>query len=105
MTKAQYLEMCEMMGSEPVESQIPLDFEDLVLEVQEALRIYNTLQDVWDYMGGNYIGKNFSYIETIFKINDIEPELQKIYLDLLLTIDRIRAKQIEESKPKDQKAR
>ena len=39
MTREQYLEMCEMLGNEPVESEIPIEFEDLALEVQDALRI------------------------------------------------------------------
>lgn len=100
MTKEHYLDMCDMMNTEPLESEIPLEFSDLVLEVQEAFQIYNTLQDCWDYMGGNYIGKNFNYIETVFRINNIEPELHKVYLDLLLLIDSIRSKKIQDSKPK-----
>lgn len=100
MTKEQYFQMCEDLGTEPVESEIPADFSDLVLEVQEAFQMYNLLQDNWDYMGGNYIGKNFNYIESIFRIFNIEPELHKIYLELLIQIDNIRSKQIQDSKPK-----
>lgn len=105
MTKDQYLEMCEVMGSQPAESEIPVDFSDLVLEVQECLKIYNSLQDNWDYMGGNYIGKNFNYIESIFRIYDIEPEMHKTYFELLVLVDNIRSKQIRDSKPKDKPAR
>jgi hypothetical protein len=105
MTKHQYFEMCEMLGSEPKESEIPVEFEDLSTEVQEALQIYSNLQDCWDYMGGNYIGKNFNYIETVFKFYDVDPENYKYMYELLMTIDRIRTKQIQDSKPKDTKAR
>lgn len=106
MTKEQYFEMCEALGSVPKESEIPLDFSDLILEVQEVLHIYNLLQDSWDYMNGNYIGKNFSYLETVLKMYDVPHELQKTYFELLVTVDRIRAKQIHDSKPKpEQKAR
>lgn len=105
MTKEQYFEMCEALGSEPKESEIPHDFSDLVWELQEAFQIYNALQDNWDYMGGNYIGKNFNYIETVFKIYEIPPELHKIYFELLMQIDNVRAKQIRDSKPKDKPAR
>jgi hypothetical protein len=105
MTKAQYFEMCDLLGSEPVDDQIPIEFDDLIQEVQEALQIYGNLQDCWDYMGGNYIGKNFDYIETVFKFYNIEPESHKYMYELLMTIDRIRAKQIQDSKPKDTKAR
>jgi hypothetical protein len=105
MTKAQYFEMCELLGSEIKESEIPVEFDDLLVEVQEAMQIYGNLQDCWDYMGGNYIGKNFNYIETVFKFYNIEPDQYKQYYDLLMTIDRIRTKQIQDSKPKDTKAR
>lgn len=105
MTKQQYFDMCEMMNSEPLESQIPVEFDDLLEETQEVFRIYNSLQDNWDYMGGNYIGKNYTYIDSMFKIYNVEPEVQRTYFELLLLIDSIRAKQIQESKPKDTKAR
>jgi hypothetical protein len=105
MTKSQYFEMCEMLGSEPKDSEIPIEFEDLSTEVQEAMQIYSNLQDCWDYMGGNYIGKNFNYIETVFKFYGVEPENYKYMYELLLAIDRIRTKQIQDSKPKDPKAR
>lgn len=88
------------MGSTPKESEIPIEFSDLVMEVQEVFQIYNLLQDQWDYMGGNYIGKNFTYIETVFQIFDVQPELKKYYLEFLVLIDNTRSKQIQDSKPK-----
>lgn len=105
MTKDQYFEMCEQLGSNPIESEIPQDFSDLLVEVQECFQIYNALQDNWDYMGGNYIGKNFNYIETVFKIYDIPTEMHKTYFELLMQIDSIRSRQIRDSKPKDKPAR
>lgn len=103
MTKDQYFEMCEMLGSTPKESEIPIEFEDLIEEVQHCLQIYSNLQDCWDHMNGNYIGKNFNYIETVFKFYNVEPEQYKNTYELLMSIDRIRAKQIQDSKPKDTK--
>lgn len=100
MTKDQYIEMCHTMGSTPKESEMPVEFSDLIAEVQETFHIYNTLQDQWDYMGGNYIGKNFTYINTVFEIYNVSTELKKYYLEFLVFIDNIRAKQIQESKPK-----
>lgn len=105
MTKAQYFEMCTMLNTEPKDSDIPIEFDDLVMEVQEALVIYNNIQDRWDYMGGNYIGKDLTYIDTVFRLYDVPGELQKPIFELLNQIDRIRAKQIQDSKPKDTKAR
>ena len=100
MTKDQYFEMCEALGSEPLESEIPVDYEDLALEVQEALRIYNNLQDTWDYMGGNYIGKNLTGFMDILKIFEVEPADHRATYELVMHIDRIRAKSIQDQKPK-----
>ena len=100
MTKDQYYEMCEMLGSEPLESEIPIEYDDLPLEVQDALRIYNNLTDNWDYMGGNYIGKNLGSLRFILEIYEIEKEDQRSVYELILNIDRIRAKSIQDSKPK-----
>ena len=100
MTKDQYFEMCEALGSEPLESEIPVDYEDLALEVQEALRIYNNLQDTWDYMGGNYIGKNLTGFMDILKIFEVESADHRATYELVMHIDRIRAKSIQDQKPK-----
>lgn len=100
MTKQQYFEMCEMLGSEALDSEIPVEYEDLLLEVQDAVRIYGELSDLWDYMGGNYIGKNLQNIKDIFEMNGIEKADYKTTYDLILQIDKIRAKQIFDSKPK-----
>ena len=44
MTKAQYFEMCEMLGNELVEADIPVELEDMYDEVQEAFSVYGMLQ-------------------------------------------------------------
>lgn len=101
MTKQQYFEMCEALGSQPLESEIPIEYEDLVLEVQEALQLYNCLQDSWDYMNGNYIGKNFTGFEYILDLYEVLPEYRKCMYELILQIDEIRAKQVQDKKPKN----
>lgn len=101
MTKAQYFEMCEMLGTEPVEDQIPVEYEDLLLEVQQALQIYNNLQDCWDYMGGNYIGKNLNGFKGILEILEVPKEDHRSLYELILEIDKIRSniiQQLKESK-------
>lgn len=103
MTKEQYFEMCEALGSAPIEEQIPIEFDDFVLEVQEALRIYSNLQDSWDYMGGNYIGKNLSGFKDILDIYDISLEDRRSIYELIMQIDKIRSKIISDSRPKTEK--
>lgn len=99
MTKDQYFEMCETLGSEPLDEEIPIEYDDLVSDVQEALRIYNNLSDSWDYMGGNYIGKVWDPV-SIFEIYDIDKEDRRVMYEFIMKIDSIRAKSIRDSKPK-----
>ena len=101
MTKSQYFEMCEMLGSEPAESEIPVEYDDLPLEVQQALSLYNCLQDSWDYMGGNYIGKNFTGFKDILDLYEVLPEYRRCMYELILQIDEIRAQQVHDKKPKN----
>ncbi len=100
MTREQYFEMCEQLGSEPLESEIPVEYDDLPLEVQEVLQIYNNLPDSWDYMGGNYIGKNMQNILDIFSMYDVPHNDHRIFYEFICSIDRIRAKQLQDKKPK-----
>ena len=89
MSKDSYFEMCELMGTEPVESEIPIEFNDLHDEVQEAFIVYNMLQDNWDSMNGVYLGKNFTGIYDIFRIMEIEDT--KTCFNILGIIDRQRS--------------
>jgi len=100
MTREAYFDMCEMLGSTAVEEEIPVEYEDLILEVQEAVQIYNNLQDSWDYMGGNYIGKNLVGFKDILNIFEVPIEDHKAIYSLIMRIDNIRAKIISEKKPK-----
>lgn len=100
MTKDSYFEMCEALGSEPVDNEIPVEYDDFPLEVQEAIRIYNNLQDNWDYIGGNYIGKNLNGFKDILSIFEVDPQDYRAVYELIMRIDRIRSKSIQDSKPK-----
>ena len=103
MTKQQYFEMCEAMGSEPLEEEIPVDFEDLPSELQQTFYLYNTLQDVWDYMGGNYVGKNLQEFWKLVELQGIPREDIKYYYDIILGIDRVRSNQIRLEQKSKQK--
>ena len=100
MTKEAYFEMCEMMGSEPIESEIPVDFNDFPITVQQAFGIYSKLRDEWDTMNGRYTGKNYSGILDIFTILDVPVEDRKTMFELIGLIDKYRSEMIEANKPK-----
>lgn len=97
MTKDQYFEMCDMLGSTPIESEIPIEYEDLSLEIQEALVVYNSLQDMLDNFNGRYLGKNLVGIKDIFDIMDVEDT--KTCFFIINMIDRHRSKIINDKKP------
>jgi hypothetical protein len=103
MTKQSYFEMCEMMGSEPVESEIPVELDDFPLEVQQAFHVYRMLRDEWDTMNGNYLGKSLIGIKDLLEATEVEPQDQKLIVMLVRLIDQVRSDEI--NKLKDQKTR
>jgi hypothetical protein len=103
MTKDAYYEMCEMMNSEPVHEEIPVDYEDLFVDVQEALNIYSKLKDEWDGMNGTYMGKNYSGLLDIFTVLDVPVEDRKTMFELIGLIDKYRSDAIAARKPKSDK--
>lgn len=100
MTKDAYFEMCEALGSEPLEEEIPVEYEDFFIDVQEALGIYYKLRDEWDTMNGVYMGKNYGGILDIFYILDVPVEDHKTMFGLIGIIDSHRSQAIAAAKPK-----
>ncbi len=94
MTKEMYFEMCEALGNEPVESEIPVDFEDFPLEVQQAFSVYKMLRDEWDTMNGLYLGKSLIGIKDILEATEVEPDEHKLITMLVRMIDSVRADEI-----------
>jgi hypothetical protein len=97
MTKEQYFEMCETLGSQPLESETPVEFDDFPDEVQMALSIYRVLRDEWEYMNGNYLGKNLNGIFDLFDVYDLDPKDKKYYLELIHIIDSVRIAEIRKT--------
>jgi hypothetical protein len=98
MNKQQYFEMCEMLGSDPVEEEIPIEYDDLPLEVQEAFQVYNILTDSWEGMSGTYMGKNYSGIYDIMNILGIEDKVTT--LRIVEYIDYFRRDSLNSKKSK-----
>jgi hypothetical protein len=51
---------------------MPLDSSEFPEEVQVAFFIFNMLSDVWEGMSGTYMGKNWTEVEYLFKLYEIE---------------------------------
>lgn len=87
MTKEAYFEMCEQLGSEPIESEIPVTLEDFSDDVLTCFSIYNILPLSYTGMG-DYIGKSLQYIHTYFDLFDIKQD-RLVYLKIITLMDNI----------------
>lgn len=96
MTKDSYFEMCEMLGQEPIEEEIPVDLNDFPALVQQCFSIYGTLEDRWDSMGGGYLGKNYSNLFELFNLYNIEDIERLLAIEFLQHMDSVRAKIVSE---------
>ena len=67
----QYFLICEQMGVEPKEEDIPKDPSTFSLEAQQALVLLNSLPDNWDGMNGVWLGKDYSGLQDIIDIYEI----------------------------------
>jgi hypothetical protein len=91
MTKEQYFEMCELMETEPIESEIPIEQDDFPEAVQQAFQIYYLLRDVWEGMSGTYMGKDFSTIFDFFRLYEVDSRDQLLTLGFIRQIDSVRS--------------
>jgi hypothetical protein len=84
MTKEQYLEMCESLGTEPSIEEIPLEYTDFPPALQIVLELFGFLPDRWEGMSGTYMGKDytlFPYLAEIYGVED--PKFTLLMLSVL----------------------
>lgn len=67
-----YLKICEQIGETPDPKKMPLTASDFPEEVQVAFFVFSFLPDRWDGMSGSYLGKDWSEVEYLFKLYEIE---------------------------------
>jgi hypothetical protein len=100
MTKDLYFEMCAALGTEPNESEIPVEIDDFPEEVQEAINVYYKLRDEWDTMNGVYMGKSYTGLSDILDILEIPKQDRKYVLEWVSIMDAARSKMLEAQRPK-----
>jgi len=64
--------MCEQMGWEPSEEEMPIDASSLDTSAQYALILLNVLPDKWEGMSGTWMGKDYSGLAAIMDIYEID---------------------------------
>lgn len=97
MTKEAYFEMCEQLKMEPIEDDIPIDTSDFCDLVTTCITVYSKLRDIWDPMGGKFLGKDYVLVFDLFNLYNItDQEEQILAMEFLTTIDIARIKIISD---------
>ena len=100
MTRDRYLNMCEQLGKEPVEEEIPPEWEDFPEIVVQAITTFHMLGDrVYPEIG--YMGKDYTNLNHYIEMH--EPEDKEFFLVLLDWLDSraIKASQEHLKKERD----
>lgn len=84
MTQERYLDMCEQLGNEPTEDEIPPDWEDFPDIVHCAMNIFNMLGDR-AYPEIGYIGKDYTNLPILIEVYGVEDK--DYLLELLHWLD------------------
>lgn len=88
-----YYEICEALGSEPDDTEVPPNIEDLTYEAQMAIYLYQYLQDIWvSGMGVFFVGKNLQNLTELFDIFGVQKGSRIYILQFILIMDREIAK-------------
>lgn len=92
MTKERYLELCEELGSEPLESEMPIELQDMPVEVEQAYHVYSILPANFDSFNGVYYGKFLEQAPSIMKL--LGTDTQQDVMKVLILIDSIEREEI-----------
>ena len=93
MTRDRYLTMCEQLGKEPVDEEIPPDWEDFPDIVVQALNTFNMMGDriVADI---GYVGKDYTNLPIFMEVWGVEDK--ELFLDILHFLETRAIKQSQE---------
>jgi len=94
MTQERYLKMCEQMGKEPDEAEMPPDLEDFPEIVIQALNTFSHLGDR-TYPDIGYMGKDFTNLSHYLDINGIENT--ELFLEILTYLESRAIKQSQDA--------
>lgn len=82
---------------------MPPDYGDFPVEVQEAFNIYNLLPSRIAEFSGVYLGKNYGDLGFFFEMREVEKEWQYFLFQVILMIDSCQI-EILERKRKEKEA-
>ena len=95
MTRNKYLDMCEQLGKEPSDKEIPPDWEDFPEIVGTIFNIFNSLGDrIYGDVG--YIGKDFTNFDFLLKHYKVESNQIEYIFNTILWLDSRAIQQSQE---------
>jgi len=102
MTAKAYIEVCNRLGEEVDLNKIPPTYEQLPWYVKDAMEIFNSLPDTYTSgMSPIYIGKDFSSLDVLMDLYDIDSEYRLLTFKVIRVLDsRARDKAIRLAKQK-----
>lgn len=86
--------MCDMLGTEPDYSQLPIERTDLAEETQIIFDIYDKLPAKWEGFSGHYLGKELLLLPVLFDEFETENYLRKYAWNIIPVIDNFVADDI-----------
>jgi len=103
MTTEKYFMMCEQLGKEPLEEEVPATFEDFPYVVQTAMNIHAVLPDKWEGFSGTYMGKEYVLLpylaDVVYKVDNKAQLVQFVTLiDRIITEYRAAEQKIRQKK-------
>lgn len=96
MTRETYLDMCEQLGSQPQEKEIPVMLEDMPIDIELAYNVYNLLPDKIDSFNGVYYGKELDKAPLMLEFLEIQSK--KDIFKIIIIIDSLEREEINRRK-------
>lgn len=98
--------MCEAMGNAPIDSEIPVELDELLFETQQAIRLYQYLPDVWSNgMQPFYVGKDYTNLKFFMEVMDVDTEAYLYIIETLRDLDIKNATSINGKMKRNTKAK
>lgn len=100
-----YLRICELQGEKPDLSRIPPSYSEFPWYVKDALDIFNSLPDTYtSAMSPIYIGKDFSSLDTLLDLYDIDSDYRFLVFKIIRYLDsRAKDQAIRQAKQQSKK--
>jgi|WetSurSiteA1Bulk_404760.scaffolds.fasta_scaffold33999_2 hypothetical protein len=101
MTKDTYYDMCEQLGSTPLEDEVPVEIGDLPIEAVQAWQVYDKLPAMIDSFSGSYLGKHIEHTPVMLDLMDIS--IDRLVLFYIINLfDKIEKEQVSIRRKQDE---